>query len=67
MNFWLNGKIIVKFNTWELSSNIRDDKIVEFERNLIGQQQSRTQELHPGLRNRTALKSAFRPDYISTA
>ena len=53
-----------KFNTWELSSNIPDNKIVEFERSLLISGKQRTQELHPGLRDRTTLKSTFHLDYI---
>lgn len=56
-----------KFNTWELSSNIPDDKIVEFERNLLTIGRLRTHEARPGLRDRTTLKSTFHPDYISNA
>ena len=56
-----------KFNTWELSSNIPDDKIVEFEHSLLTIGQLRTQEARPGLRDRTTLKSTFHPDYISNA
>ena len=56
-----------KFNTWELSSNIPDDKIVEFEHTLLTIGQQRTQEHRPGLRDRTTLKSTFHPDYISNA
>ena len=54
-----------RFNTWELSNNIPDDKLVEFERSLLTVAKQRTQDLRPGLRNRTTLKSTFHPDFIS--
>ena len=54
------------FNTWGLSSNIPDDKIVEFERSLLTSGKQQTQELRSGLRDRT-LKSKFHSDSISNA
>ena len=54
-----------KFNTWELSSNIPDNKLVEFERSLVCTGQNQTNERRPGLRERNSLKNTFRPDFIS--